>query len=192
MKCIDGKYLLVKHAHCSSTAGAPHQILSWVVVGIDPLWHSSFWILTFLCKPLHAGCFVWAHFSKCLGSSKKDRETHVWRIGYLPSKIVHHVSVVVCSVVSPCRATRNDERTIVGKDHFVDVYEDTPLDVCEQRDVKGLNVIARCGEIKGFTMTPSRPPHTEIRLDTAKYSPEENACSIADYLSETGLVVDQE
>ena len=84
---------------------------------------------------------------------------------------------------------------MVGKNHSVEIFVDTPLEVCEQRDVKGLYAKARSGEIKGFTGIDDpyeEPHHAEIRLDTVTYSPEENARSIADYLLETGLVVDQE
>ena len=77
----------------------------------------------------------------------------------------------------------------------MEVFVDTPLEVCEQRDVKGLYAKARRGEITGFTGIDDpyeEPHHAEIELDTVKYSPKENARSIVDYLRETGLVVDQE
>ncbi len=140
------------------------------------------------------GDVVRTHLSKGLGFSKEGRDTNIRRIGYVASEIVRHGGVAVCAAVSPYRATRNDVRNMVGKDHYVEVFVDTPLEVCEQRDVKGLYAKARSGEIKGFTGIDDpyeEPNHAEIRLDTVKYSPEENARSIVDYLLETGLVVDQ-
>ncbi len=140
------------------------------------------------------GDVVRTHLSKGLGFSKEGRDTNIRRIGYVASEIVRHGGVAVCAAVSPYRATRNDVRNMVGKDHYVEIFVDTPLDVCEQRDVKGLYAKARSGEIKGFTGIDDpyeEPNHAEIRLDTVKYSPEENARSIVDYLSEAGLVVDQ-
>ncbi len=141
------------------------------------------------------GDVVRTHLSKGLGFSKEGRDTNIRRIGYVASEIVRHGGVAVCAAVSPYRATRNDVRNMVGKDQYVEIFVDTPLEVCEQRDVKGLYAKARSGEIKGFTGIDDpyeEPNHAEIRLDTVKYSPEENARSIVDYLSETGLVVDQE
>ena len=140
------------------------------------------------------GDVVRTHLSKGLGFSKEGRDTNIRRIGYVASEIVRHGGVAVCAAVSPYRATRNDVRNMVGKDHYVEIFVDTPLEVCEQRDVKGLYAKARSGEIKGFTGIDDpyeEPHHAEIRLDTVKYSPEENARSIVDYLLETGLLVDQ-
>ncbi len=83
------------------------------------------------------GDVVRTHLSKGLGFSKEDRDTNIRRIGYVAAEIVRHGGVVVCAAVSPYRATRNDARSMVGKDNFVEVFVDTPLEVCEQRDVKG-------------------------------------------------------
>jgi sulfate adenylyltransferase len=107
------------------------------------------------------------------------------------AEIVRHGGTVVCAAVSPYRATRNDVRNMVGKDHFVEVFVDTPLEVCEQRDTKGLYARARRGEIRGFTGIddPYEPPrHAEIVLDTVALAPEENAQRILDYLSQRGFV----
>lgn len=98
---------------------------------------------------------------------------------------------MLCAAVSPYRATRNDVRNTVGKDHYVEVFVDTPLEVCEQRDTKGLYAKARRGEIKGFTGIddPYEPPlHPEIKLDTVLYTAEENARRILDYLIRRGYV----
>jgi sulfate adenylyltransferase len=80
---------------------------------------------------------------------------------------------------------------MVGKDHFVEVFVDTPLEVCEVRDVKGMYAKARRGEIKAFTGIddPYEPPHyPEIRLDTVNYTSEENANFIVNYLIKQGYV----
>ena len=91
------------------------------------------------------------------------------------------------------RATRSDARNMVGQDCFVEVFVDTPLEVCEQRDTKGIYAKARRGEIKGFTGIddPYEPPlHPEIKLDTVEHTPEENARLILNYLMQQGLVRD--
>lgn len=137
------------------------------------------------------GDVVRTHLSKGLGFSKEDRDINIRRIGFVASEIVRHGGVVVCAAVSPYRATRNDVRNMVGSDRFVEVFVDTPLEVCEQRDVKGLYAKARRGEIKGFTGIddPYEPPENpEIRLDTVNHTPEENARAVLEYLIRRGIV----
>jgi sulfate adenylyltransferase len=137
------------------------------------------------------GDVVRTHLSRGLGFSKEDRDTNIRRIGFVAAEIVRHGGTVVCAAVSPYRATRNDVRTMVGKDHFVEVFVDTPLEVCEQRDHKGMYARARRGEIKGFTGIddPYEPPqHPEITLDTVAHTAEDNARLILDYLIARGLV----
>ena len=137
------------------------------------------------------GDVVRTHLSKGLGFSKEDRDTNVRRIGFVASEIARHGGVVLCAAVSPYRATRNDVRNMVGSDYFVEVFVDTPLEVCEARDTKGLYAQARRGEITGFTGVddPYEPPErAEITLDTVNASPEENALSILKYLERRGFV----
>ncbi|MEJ7712611.1 MAG: adenylyl-sulfate kinase [Pyrinomonadaceae bacterium] len=137
------------------------------------------------------GDVVRTHLSKGLGFSKEDQDINIRRIGFVSSEIVRHGGVVICAAVSPYRATRNDVRNIVGKDRFVEVFVDTPLEVCEQRDTKGMYTKARRGEIKGFTGIddPYEPPqHAEITLDTIRHAPEENARSILKHLTQQGFV----
>jgi sulfate adenylyltransferase len=137
------------------------------------------------------GDVVRTHLSKGLGFSKEDRDTNIRRIGFVASEIVRHGGIAVCAAVSPYRATRNDVRNMVGADHYVEVFVDTPLEVCEQRDAKGLYAKARRGEIKGFTGIDDpyeEPLHPEIQLDTIEYSPEENARRIVDHLQSRGFV----
>ncbi len=137
------------------------------------------------------GDVVRTHLSRGLGFSKEDRDINIRRIGFVASEIVRHGGTVICAAVSPYRATRNDVRNMVGSDYFVEVFVDTPLEVCEQRDTKGLYAKARRGEIKGFTGIddPYEPPEqAEIRLDTVACTPEENARLIVDYLIKQGLI----
>ncbi len=137
------------------------------------------------------GDVVRTNLSKGLGFSKEDRDTNILRIGFVAAEIVRHGGVAVCAAVSPYRATRNDVRNMVGKDHYVEVFVDTPIEVCEQRDAKGLYARARRGEIKGFTGIDDpyeAPRHAEIRLDTVRFSPEENASLILRFLQDKGFV----
>lgn len=137
------------------------------------------------------GDVVRTHLSRGLGFSKEDRDTNIRRIGFVASEIVRHGGVVVCAAVSPYRATRNDVRNMVGKDRFIEVYVNTPLEVCEQRDVKGMYTKARRGEIKGFTGIDDpyeSPLHSEITLETVGQTPEQNSMLILNYLKEQGFV----
>jgi sulfate adenylyltransferase len=138
------------------------------------------------------GDVVRTHLSKGLGFSKEDRDTNIIRIGYVASEIVRHGGVVVCAAISPYRATRDAVRRLVVSDKFCEIFVDTPVEVCEQRDVKGLYAKARRGEIKGFTGVDDpyeAPVNPEITLDTVTKTPEENARLIQDYLLRKGFVV---
>lgn len=137
------------------------------------------------------GDVVRTHLSKGLGFSKEDRDLNIRRIGFVASEIVRHGGVVVCAAVSPYRATRDEVRRMMEQGRFIEVYVDTPIDVCEQRDPKGLYAKARQGLLTGFTGIddPYEPPaHAEITLDTVANSEEENALLILDYLVQRGLV----
>jgi sulfate adenylyltransferase len=137
------------------------------------------------------GDVVRTHLSKGLGFSKEDRDINIRRIGFVAAEIVRHGGTAVCAAVSPYRATRSDVRNMVGKDHFVEVFVDTPLAVCEQRDYKGMYAKARRGEVKGFTGIDDpyeAPESAEIVLDTVRNTPEENAHIILNYLMDQGLV----
>jgi sulfate adenylyltransferase len=137
------------------------------------------------------GDVVRTHLSKGLGFSKEDRDVNIRRIGYVASEIVRHGGLVICAAVSPYRATRNDVRNLVGKDRFVEVFVDTPIGVCEERDVKGMYAKARRGEIKGFTGIDDPyevPLHAEIVLDTTTHTPEKNGRLILNYLIEKTFV----
>jgi sulfate adenylyltransferase len=134
---------------------------------------------------------VRTHLSQGLGFSKADRDTNIRRVGFVAAEIVRHGGVVVCAAVSPYRATRQDVRSMVGADRFVEVFVDTPLDVCEQRDTKGMDAKARRGEIREFTGVDDpyeAPVRPEITLDTLSQAPAANARRIPNYLIHQGLV----
>jgi sulfate adenylyltransferase len=137
------------------------------------------------------GDVVRTHLSKGLGFSKEDRDTNILRIGFVASEIVRHNGAVICAAISPYRAARNQARAMVGEDHFVMVYVNTPLDVCEQRDPKGLYRRARRGEAKGVTGVDDpyeEPVAPDVVLDTIAHSPEESAREVVRYLARRGLV----
>jgi sulfate adenylyltransferase len=137
------------------------------------------------------GDVVRTHLSKGLGFSKEDRDTNVRRIGFVASELARLGGVVICAVVSPYRAARNQVRNMMDKGQFVEVFVNTPLHVCETRDVKGMYARARRGEVKGFTGIDDPyevPDYPEITLDTVNYTPQENANFIIEYLIEQGFI----
>jgi sulfate adenylyltransferase len=137
------------------------------------------------------GDVVRTHLSKGLGFGKEDRDINIRRIGYVAAEIVRHGGVVVCAAVSPYRATRDEVRAMMGSEHFVEIFVDTPLAVCEERDVKGMYAKARRGEIKEFTGIddPYEPPeHPELTLDTVGHTPADNARRVLDYLRTRGFL----
>ena len=98
------------------------------------------------------GDIVRTNLSRGLGFSKEDRSTNVQRIGYVASEIVRHRGVVVCAPIAPYEEDRAiNRRRIEHEGGYIEVFVDTPLEVCERRDVKGLYAKARAGLIKGFT-----------------------------------------
>ena len=137
------------------------------------------------------GDVVRTHLSKGLGFSKEDRDTNILRIGFVAGEITRHNGTVVCAAISPYRNTRNEARAMTGADRFVEVFVDTPLEVCEARDVKGLYARARRGEITGFTGVDDpyeAPVEPEIVLNTVGHTPEENAREIVGYLEAHGFL----
>ena len=140
------------------------------------------------------GDVVRTHLSQGLGFSKEDRDVNIRRIGFVAAEIARHGGVVICAAVSPYRATRNDVRNMVGNERFIEVFVDTPLEVCEERDTKGMYAKARLGEIKGFTGIDDpyeAPQHAEITLDTVANAPEDNARLILEHLIQKGFVRNQ-
>jgi sulfate adenylyltransferase len=139
------------------------------------------------------GDVVRMHLSSELGFERRDRDVNVRRIGYVASEIVRHGGIVACAVVSPYRATRDEVRAMMPEGNFVEIFVDTPLEVCEQRDVKGLYARARDGSLAGLTGVddPYEPPLApELRLDTVRASIDENAARVIRFIEEHGLLGD--
>ncbi|MCS7324825.1 MAG: bifunctional sulfate adenylyltransferase/adenylylsulfate kinase [Anaerolineae bacterium] len=142
------------------------------------------------------GDVVRTHLSKGLGFSREDRDTNILRIGFVAGEIVRHNGVCICAAISPYRATRDAVRRMIeeiNEDAFIEVFVDAPLEVCEQRDVKGLYAKARRGELKGFTGVddPYEPPIApEVHLDTVRQSPEECAEAVLACLRARGFLAE--
>ncbi len=136
------------------------------------------------------GDVVRSHLSSDLGFSREDRDTNVRRIGFVAREVVRHGGIAICPVVSPYRATRDEVRAAL-EGRFIEVYVNTPLEVCEARDVKGLYAQARGGTLTGMTGIddPYEPPIApEMILTTTDATPEENARRVLELLDGRGLL----
>ncbi len=137
------------------------------------------------------GDVVRTHLSKGLGFSKEDRDTNIRRIGYVGHLLQRNGVGVVCSAISPYRATRDELREMVGAD-FIEVYADCPLEICATRDGKvEMYAKAMRGEIKEFTGVSDpyeAPEKPELHLHTHQETPEESADRVMRYLVEHGYV----
>ena len=89
--------------------------------------------------------------NKNLGFTEDDRTENIRRIGEVAKLFLNNGVITLCSFVSPTEEVRKQVQQIVGADDFIEIFVDTPLEVCEQRDVKGLYKKARAGVIKNFT-----------------------------------------
>ena len=120
-----------------------------------------------------------------LGFSLEDREENVRRAGEVARIMVRSGMIVIVSLISPCRASRAEVRGLFEPGEFFEAFVDTPLDVAELRDPKGLYRRARSGRIEQFTGidSPYEPPEApEIRLDTVEHTPGECALIVLDAL----------
>ena len=134
--------------------------------------------------------------NKNLGFSAGDREENIRRIGEVAKLFADAGLITMTSFISPYRKDRNQARKIHqdSKLSFIEVFVDTPLGVCEDRDPKGLFKKARLGEIKGFTGIDDpyeKPLHPEIVVRTDLKSPEEITQDIIDYLIEHGFLTQE-
>ena len=121
-----------------------------------------------------------------LGFTEVDRVENIRRVGELAKLMLDSGLICITSFISPFESERSMARTLVSENEFIEVYVDTPLSVCEQRDVKGLYAKARAGEIPNFTGISSpfeAPKNPEIRIDTTNISAEEAANQIVEFLS---------
>ena len=128
---------------------------------------------------------------KDLGFSEEDRGENIRRIGEVSKLFVDSGAIVLSAFVSPYIKDRDGVRELVEEGEFVEVFVDAPLEVCEERDVKGLYKKAREGIIKGFTGIDDpyeAPPKAEITIDTSKQSLAEAVDTIMGYLADKGVL----
>ena len=129
--------------------------------------------------------------NKNLGFSPEDREENIRRIGEVAKLFADAGSIVMTAFISPYRADRDQARALIAEGRFIEVFVDCPLEVCEERDTKGLYKKARAGEIKEFTgiSAPYESPlNPEVIVNSAELSIEACAGAVVSALVKAGLV----
>jgi adenylylsulfate kinase len=135
------------------------------------------------------GDLVRANLTRGLGFGKEDRDENIRRIAFVCGLLSKHGAVAVSAVISPYRAVRDEVRSKI--ENFVEVYVNTPLELCILRDVKGMYKRALAGELKNFTgiSDPYEPPlNPELEIDTQNETPAQSTARIVRKLEELRLV----
>jgi adenylylsulfate kinase len=131
--------------------------------------------------------------NKNLGFSAADREENIRRIGEVAKLFADCGVLTMTSFISPYRADRDKVRAlhVEGKLPFLEVFVNTPIETCEQRDPKGLYKKARAGQLKGFTGIddPYEPPlRPELTIDATNTSPQQATVMLLEYLEKQGIL----
>lgn len=129
--------------------------------------------------------------NKNLGFSPEDRAENIRRIGEVSRLFVDAGVIVMTAFISPYRTDRDNARALVSEGRFIEIFVDCAIEVCEERDTKGLYQRARAGEIKEFTgiSAPYEPPiHPEITLNTDAQSIAESTKLVLDFLEQKKIV----
>jgi sulfate adenylyltransferase len=138
------------------------------------------------------GDLVRKNLSSELGFSKEHRDINIRRIGYVASEITKNGGIAICAPIAPYDATRKHVRQLIEPHGgFILVHAATPIEVCEQRDRKGLYAKARAGIVKEFTGISDpyeEPKDAEVVLNTADLTPEEAAQEIILHLEREGFI----
>ncbi len=123
--------------------------------------------------------------NKNLKFTEEDRVENIRRIAEVTKLFLNCGVITINCFISPTKESRNIAKSIIGKENYIEVYVNTPIDVCEKRDIKGLYAKARNGEIKNFTGITSpfeAPKNPDIIINTDKLSPEESTKKILNFL----------
>ncbi|MBI3753691.1 MAG: adenylyl-sulfate kinase [Deltaproteobacteria bacterium] len=129
--------------------------------------------------------------NKNLGFSPENRSENIRRIGEVAKLFTDANIITITAFISPYRQDRENARKLQKDGEFIEIYVKCPLEVCEQRDTKGLYKKARAGEVKEFTGISApyeEPLNPEITIDTSKLSVEESTKEIIGYLEKKGYV----
>ena len=173
---------MTHHGFCIWLTGLPSAGKTTIAKALTPKLKALGWNVELL-----DGDEIRTGISSDLGFDRKAREAHAGRVTFVAKILARNGVIPIVALISPYRTSRQRAREQIGA--FVEVYVTTPIEVCEQRDVKGLYKKARRGEIKEMTGVddPYEPPeHPEIVVDTLDHSPDQSADLIIHALRESG------
>ncbi len=126
-----------------------------------------------------------AGLNRNIGFGLEDRLENIRRVAEVSKLFLNTGVITINCFITPTKAIRDLAKDIIGRDDYIEIYVNAPLDVCEQRDIKGLYDKARKGLIKNFTGidSPFEPPHNpDLEVQTDKLSPEESLRKILDFI----------
>ena len=162
---------MTHHGFCLWLTGLPSAGKTTIAKALAPKLKSRGWNVELL-----DGDEIRTGISSDLGFDRKAREAHAGRVTYVAKVLARNGVIPIVALISPYATSRAKARKDIGA--FVEIYVTTPLDVCEQRDVKGLYKKARAGTIKEMTGIDDPyevPEHPDIVVDAVHQSPEESA-----------------
>lgn len=126
-----------------------------------------------------------AGLNKDLSFTDEGRVENIRRIGEVSKLLLDAGVIVLSAFISPFQADRDHVKEIVGADNYVEIFVDAPLEICEQRDVKGLYKKARTGEVKNFTGIDSpyeAPTHPDVVIQTSALSIDESVGKLMEFV----------
>ncbi len=176
----DKEAFLKQHSKVIWLTGLPCSGKTTIGSGVEKELHKRGFFTQFL-----DGDNVRAGINNNLGFSEEDRKENIRRIAEVSKLFLYNGIITINCFVSPTREIRNQARNIIGKNNFIEVYVNTPVEICETRDIKGLYKKARKGEINDFTgiNAPYEPPENPaLEINTNEQTIEESINKILEYI----------
>lgn len=176
----DKEYLLKQHAKVIWMTGLSGSGKTTIATALESALNQQGYLTQIL-----DGDNIRAGINSNLGFSETDRIENIRRVAEISKLFLDCGIIVINCFVSPTENIREHAKTIIGKENFIEVYVNTPLETCEQRDVKGLYKKARKGEIKDFTgidVPFEAPENSQIELKTADLNVGESVKKILTYI----------
>jgi adenylylsulfate kinase len=139
------------------------------------------------------GDLVRQNLTKGLGFSKADRDENIRRIGFVCHLLTRNGVIAISAAISPYRAVRDEVRRLIGS--FLEIYVQCPLELCQQRDVKGMYKKARAGELQSFTGVSDpyeEPLNPDLILHTDRETVEDSAARVLDRMVKSGYLPKEE
>jgi len=179
----DKEKLLKQKAKVIWLTGLSGSGKSTIAIGLEKRLHEQ----GFMCYILD-GDNIRSGINNNLGFSEEDRTENIRRIAEVAKLFLNAGVITLCAFVSPTKQIRTLAKQIIGEENFIEVHVNTPLEICEQRDVKGLYAKARKGEVKDFTGISAPfdlPDATAISISTTNKTPEQSVVELYEIIKKS-------